>query len=139
MNRSGYHDDHDDPLQLARWRGQVASALRGKRGQRFLRDLVTALDALPEKKLIEGNLEVEGAVCALGALGKHRGVDISALDTEDWEALGSTFDIAEQLAQETMYINDQGPHRYTPEARWERVRGWAVRHIRLQESELLPP
>jgi len=41
MSRSGYSDDCEGS-ELAMWRGQVASAKRGKRGQRFFRELVAA-------------------------------------------------------------------------------------------------
>jgi hypothetical protein len=47
MSRSQYIDDCDDNWQLIRWRGMVASAIRGKRGQQFLKDLLAALDAMP--------------------------------------------------------------------------------------------
>lgn len=108
MSRAGYSDDGDDPLAMGRWRAQIRSATRGKRGQQFFRDLIAALDALPEKELIAGELKTdEGCVCALGALGTARGVDLSELDTEDYERLGATFDIASQLARETMYENDE--------------------------------
>jgi hypothetical protein len=46
MSRSGYSDDHSE-WDLIRWRGAVASAIRGKRGQAFLRELLVALDAMP--------------------------------------------------------------------------------------------
>ena len=46
MSRSGYSDDYE-PSNIAMWRGQVASAMRGKRGQAFLRELIEALDAFP--------------------------------------------------------------------------------------------
>lgn len=108
MSRSGYDDDCDDVLALGRWRAQVKSAIRGKRGQRFLRDLIEALDELPEKKLIANDLVDEsGCVCALGALGKKRSVAIDSVDTHDYDALGSIFDIAHQLAQEVMWENDE--------------------------------
>jgi hypothetical protein len=37
MSRSGYSDDYgdDEPWQLIMWRGAVASAFRGRRGQPF--------------------------------------------------------------------------------------------------------
>lgn len=128
MSRCGYSDDLG-ALDLGRWRGQVASAIRGKRGQKFFADLVAALDALPEPRLIMGDLESAGEVCALGALGKARQVDLSDLDTEDYEALGEAFDIAHQLAQETMYVNDEWGRRSTPEDRWRIVRTWAERQL----------
>lgn len=129
MSRSGYSDDLD-PLSLGQWRGQVASALRGKRGQRFLRDLIAALDALPEKRLIRNNLESEGEVCALGALSKARGVTLTELDTRDYDQLGDALDIAHQLAKETMWVNDDQCYYATPEQRWQVVRDWAAEHLR---------
>lgn len=134
MSRSGYSEDLD-PLDLGRWRAQVASAIRGRRGQRFFRDLIAALDAMPEKRLVTGKLETaEGAVCALGALGKARGVPVGSLDTYDHEALGETFDVARQLAQETMHVNDEYFVR-DDAARWQRVRDWAERQIKREIPE----
>jgi len=133
MSRSGYSDDCDN---LAMWRGQVASASRGKRGQKFFRDLVAAMDAMPVKRLVAGAFEAQGEVCALGVLGKQKGADLAALekaaDNQRYDELSAAFDIARQLAQETMWINDEaGPYRgETPEARWLRVRTWAESQIR---------
>lgn len=136
MSRHGYNegdggsDGHE--LSFGRWRAQVASATRGKRGQAFFVALVQALDALPEKSLVKGELQTsEGAVCALGALARHKGIDVSSLDTEDHASLGVTFNIASQLAQETMFENDEarGPGGATGEIRWQRVRDWAVRQL----------
>ena len=76
MSRSGYSVDGDlDHWQLIRWRGAVNSAMNGKRGQAFLRELLDALDALPEPKLIDHDLvRYDGSTdtnlfCALGAVG----------------------------------------------------------------------
>jgi hypothetical protein len=124
------------------WRGQVASASRGKRGQRFFRDLVGALDAMPVKRLVDSELETtEGEVCALGALAKQRGAKLTTDDSYgDHDKLAATFDIAHQLAAEVMFVNDEaGPYRgETPEQRWARVRGWAVQQIAIDAAELEP-
>lgn len=128
MSRSGYNEDYDNQWGLICWRGMVASASRGKRGQQFFRDLVAALDAMPEHKLVKGDLETSsGAVCALGALGKAKGVNLHEVDTYDYPTLGGIFNIAECLAQETMYENDEADWRgdETDEHRWERMRKWA--------------
>lgn len=128
MSRSGYSEDLD-PLALGRWRGIIASATRGKRGQQFFRDVIAALDALPEKKLTRNALEKDGAVCTLGALGRFRALELSNLDTYDHEQLGEVFGVAHQLAQEVMYVNDEW--RYdSEEQRWVRVRAWAVEQLR---------
>lgn len=135
MSRSGYSDDLD-ALDLGRWRGQVAAATRGKRGQKFFRDLVVALDAMPEKQLVKSKLETDdGAVCALGALGRFRSIILEDLDTYDHEQLGEAFDIAHQLAQETMFVNDEH-YDDSDEERWQRVRAWAARQIIPTEAEL---
>jgi hypothetical protein len=118
------------------WRGQVESALRGKRGQKFLRDLIDGLDALPEKVLIAGRLQEPetGCVCAIGAVGLKRGVALEPLETFAEQGggheLGRAFDVARQLALEVEYINDEAGHyNETPEARWARVRKWAVSNL----------
>jgi hypothetical protein len=137
MSRSGYSDDCDDDLAMGRWRAVINSATRGKRGQKFFRDLVAALDAMPEKRLIDGELQtIEGEVCALGALARHRGRSVRGMDTEDHRALGAEFDIARQLAAETMYMNDEDCQGETPEARWASVRRWAAKQIVPTEDEL---
>lgn len=145
MGRSGYTDDYDfDPLAHGRWRAQVASAIRGKRGQAFLRELVEALDAMPEKRLIANNLEHAGNVCAIGAVGAVRGVDMSTLDPEDYDKIASTFGIAYQLVQEIEWENDEAYLGWnevkreidpTPEGRWKHMRAWAVSHIKAESKD----
>jgi hypothetical protein len=134
MSRHGYSDDLDQ-WALIKWRGRVASAIRGQRGQKLLVDLVKALDAMPEKTLIAGNLiNNEGDICALGAVGVRRGVPLNNLDPEDPESVAEAFNIAVPLAREISYVNDEGGHLWhgeeTPQARWQRVRTWALSQIR---------
>lgn len=132
MSRHGYCDDCDygDDLIQGRWLGRVASATRGKRGQAFFVSLVTALDAMPVKELCEGSLETtDGAVCALGALGKAKSLDMRDVDTEDYDLLGELFNVVPALTQEVMYQNDECAVREDGE-RWYRVRAWALRQIR---------
>lgn len=131
MSRAGYSDDVDDNWDLICWRGAVTSAIRGKRGQAFLRELLAALDALPEKRLIADELEEDGCFCALGAVGKARGLDLSSINTENWRQMADTFGIAEAMAREIMAENDNDfAHRVeTPEQRFRRVRAWVERHL----------
>lgn len=119
MSRSGYCDDYgdDDPLALGRYRAQVASAIRGKRGQTLLRELLTSLDAMPEKRLVAGELEADGQFCALGVVGHARGLNLAAIDTYDVETLGPKFNIAEQLACEIMWVNDD----HVSDTRWVEI------------------
>lgn len=135
MSRSGYSEDLDN-WAMIKWRGQVASAIRGTRGQKLLADLLTALDAMPEKALVMSELETDdGEVCALGALGRARGMDLHSIDPEDPDSVAAAFDIAPQLAQEIVYMNDENFDRrwddgarnfvdFTPGERWTAMRAW---------------
>lgn len=142
MSRSGYTDDCEN---VAMWRGMVASATRGKRGQKFFRDLLAALDAMPQKRLITHELEKDGEVCAIGSLGVNRGVNMAELDPEEPDEVAAAFDIATCLAQEVVYMNDEyydrtltddkkGYRDYTPEERWQKMREWVVKQIRTPDS-----
>ena len=130
MSRSNYSDDVDQ-WDLIRWRGQVASAIRGKRGQRLLLELVRALDAMDEKVLIAKRLvDEEGDHCALGVVGAQRGIYLESLDPDDPEEVAAAFDIARQLAAEIAFINDEAGHwKESPQQRWLRVRSWAMGQI----------
>jgi len=131
MSRAGYCDGDDDQWGLIRWRGAVASAIRGKRGQAFLREMLTAMDAMPEKKLVAHELEMDGQVCAIGSVGMARGIDMSQLDPENYSKVADTFGISEALAREIVYENDEGGWRDdTPEKRFERMRAWVVKNLR---------
>lgn len=133
MSRSGYSDELDS-LDLGRWRGQIASATRGKRGQAFFKALVEALDAMPDKRLIRGDLQDEtGCVCTLGALARHRGLDPLDLDTYDYDDMGKRFNAAHQLMQEVMFENDDAWGRQGPEERWGRMRKWAAEQIHAEQ------
>jgi hypothetical protein len=129
MSRSGYCDDLE-PLDQGRWRGMVASATRGKRGQKLFSDLLKALDDMPEKRLIKDELETaDGEVCALGVLGKARNIEMKELDPEDTLVVAEKFDVAECLAQEVVFMNDEYFWDDTPEERWTKVRAWVAKQI----------
>lgn len=129
MSRSGY-TEYCEGWDLIRWRGAVASALRGKRGQAFLREAVAALDALPVAELITNDLAAEGAFCTLGAVGRARSLAMSSVDPEDHHSVAGLFAIPHALACEIMWENDEGGWNETPHARWERMRRWIVRNLR---------
>lgn len=125
MSRSGYSDDYDNDWAAICWRGAVASAIRGNRGQAFLEEMLLAMAALPERGLISHDLENNGAVCAIGAVGRARGVDMTNIDPEDRERVAGIFGIAPALAAEIVYMNDEGHWGIeTPEQRFERMRAW---------------
>src|SRR5271165_3227905 len=130
MGRSGYSDDCEN---IGLWRGAVESAIRGKRGQALLREMVVALDAMPVKELIADDIVRDGAhglpggVCAIGAVAVSRGLDITHLDVHDGDAVAQAFGVARALACEVAYENDDGgPFKgETPAERWQRMRAWA--------------
>ena len=127
MSRSGYTEECDDAGALNLWRGAVGRAIKGKRGQAFFRDMKEALEALPRKRLIAGDLVRDGEVCAMGAVAVKRGLDVSRVDPTDRDQVASLFNIAPALAAEISYENDEGGwHTLTPEQRWERIHKWVV-------------
>lgn len=133
MSRSGYSDDYDDDQwSMIMYRGRVASATRGKRGQALLKDILIAMNAMPSKRLVAHELEAaDGAVCAIGAAGKLRGVDMSKLDPEDPETVAGKFDIADCLVREIVWENDEcGRRKETPEERFRRMRKWVRSQIK---------
>lgn len=134
MSRSGYSEDCDG---LNLYRGAVESAIRGKRGQAFLRELVETLDAMPVKRLITSELELGGEVCALGSVGKRRGLALNDVDPYEGEEVAAKFGIAPALAREIMWENDEGTWSWpkeTPEQRWIRMRDWAVRNLSVKQG-----
>ena len=148
MSRSGYSEDLDQ-WALIRWRGAVASAMKGKRGQALLKEMEAALLALPEKRLCVGwTNSADGEVCALGSValkrkmdaGKHRVDAMAKLEREFNEDVGADevggeFGIADAMAQEIAYVNDeQGPYNCTPEQRYEFVLAWVRENIAKAKS-----
>ena len=131
MSRSGYCDDLD-PLELGRWRAQVNSAIRGRRGQAFLRELAAAMDAMPEKILIADELvDRAGNCCTLGVVCKSREMDAGKIDYEDPQSVGEALGIAKQLAAEVEFMNDEASYKIeTPAQRWVRMREWVQSQIK---------
>lgn len=130
MSRSGYSDDIEN-WSLIRWRGAVTSSLRGKRGQAFLAEALSALDALTEPALIPNSLEISGSFCLLGAVGNARGTPLNSVDNDDHHSVAHLFDVPHALACEIMWENDEGSYgNETPRARFERMRRWIVRNLR---------
>jgi hypothetical protein len=117
--------------------GALRSAIRGRRGQQLLRDLVAGLDALPEPELAAGSLEdpESGCVCALGAVRLQRGPHAVPLSHDltdpdvDWRDLAEPFNISEALAHAVIAANEFRDKRNDEQSRrrrWQSVRNWAV-------------
>lgn len=133
MNRACYSDGDDSGYPMALWRGAVKSAIKGKRGQAFLKEMLTALDTMPDKRLIAGVLVDGGQVCALGRVAVQRGVDVSGVDVYDWLKLSDIFGISEALVREIEYENDDSigsiPGTDAGARRWDYMRKWVASQI----------
>lgn len=138
MSRSGYVDDCDcDDVPIQLFRGAVERALRGKRGQAFLREMAEALDAMPVKELAAEVLVSDSKqVCAMGAVALARQIDTSKLDPEDYIAVAKTMGIAPAMAREIAFENDDdfGPGDKTPADRWKRMRKWVDAQLTQTEA-----
>lgn len=144
MSRSGYTDDNDNPLATGRWRAQVRSAMRGRRGQAFLQELAASMDAMPVKELIaEELIDADGSCCTIGVVCKSRGVDVAKVDYDDASSVGAAVGIAYQMVAEIEYENDECGERWdrdeatgkyehvteTSAERWQRMRAWVERQL----------
>lgn len=75
-------DDYtEERRQYGIWKSNLARQIYSQRGQTFLRELLAALEALPQKVLIAGAIAKRGAVCPFGALAVSR----STADGQDRE------------------------------------------------------
>lgn len=126
MSRSNYSDDYE---HLNLWRGAVERALLGKRGQKLLNEMLVALDAMPNKVLILGDLEKDGRYCALGVLGAARGLPLASMDPHDSEGMAKAFNIAPAMVCEIAYRNDECGWIETHVGRWLRMRRWVAENI----------
>jgi hypothetical protein len=148
--RINYSEDEEDfPGQYGLWQANCQRSIEGKAGQKALKELEVALLALPEKRLIADELEdAEGEVCAIGALKKHRGVDVES-DPEEMEEVGVELGMPRLVAWKVVALNDieidgkyveaAGPTRWgipfstfipvTPEERYEQVLAWVQKQI----------
>jgi hypothetical protein len=141
MGRSGYSDDYEGETPLEFYRQAVQRAIDGYRGQHLLRRLRDALDAMPVKRLIAGDIKNDaGEVCAFGALDANaprydEGDDYWGDDSHAGK-LARHFNCAHALAAEVVYMNDEFMgwrcRDETPEARWQRMRAWVESQIKAQ-------
>lgn len=136
MSRSGYTDDCE---HLELYRATVERALHGKRGQAFLLEMAAALDAMPIKELIAGELINEhGKCCAIGAVCKARSLDVSRVVYYDPDAVADVIGVAPAMAAEIAYENDEGDEPFwrvglrpeEPAERWLRMRTWVTQNLR---------
>jgi hypothetical protein len=149
MSRHDYVEDYDDDNGWM-YEGRRTVALFSAKGQAFLRELAAALDAMPVKELVLGALEYpSGAVCALGALGKARGIKMTDLHLDDAGQIAKAFGTCATMVREVEFENDEfdDVERYasleeaeeheageTGYVRWLRVRQWIDATLRRGET-----
>lgn len=130
--RINYCDEEDFPGQFELWQGNCERSLRGKQGQEELRELRAALLALPEKRLIHGTLEDEdGNVCAIGAYGKRKGLDLSKFDVDsDTDEVGIAGGMPKLVAWKVVEMNDiEFDYAVTPEERYTKMLAWVEKKL----------
>ena len=136
MSRSR-HSGHTDQWLLIRLRSAVHSVRRGERGRAFLKEVLGALDAMPDKRLNKYELRRECESGTIGSVEPGRDTYMSDLDPDSTFAqkIAQRFGIADALVREIEYISDEhyfpgftplAPPDETPEARWIRVRAWVA-------------
>lgn len=155
--RINYSDEEDFPGQFALFEANCRRSMRGKAGQRELRELEASLLALPEKRLIKDALTDDGGgVCAIACYARHKGVDVLKCDPEDesdevgieagmprlvaWSVVGQN-----DIHLDTVWEVADGPlNRWgatyhggialvrdmTPEERYEKMLAWVRAHLR---------
>lgn len=108
--------------------------LHAKRTQKKLRDFVSALLAIPERRLIKDAICKNGEVCAVAAFASYRGVLNKSLDWEGDEyetrELGERAGLGSMISWEVGYMNDETFYRLTPEQRWQAFYEWACKLVR---------
>ncbi|CAN5860230.1 hypothetical protein BH11PSE13_BH11PSE13_12550 [soil metagenome] len=145
MSRSGYTDDYNDEGTGGLWRGAVAAAIKGKRGQALLIEMKAAFEAMPVKELVDNEMEAEGSFCSLGVVGHQRGMNMSMMHPEiGRHFVAKSFGIADAMAAEIMFENDEGyhvpwnsalPREETPAHRWSRMHAWVTAQIKKPGTE----
>lgn len=128
MSRSQYVEANELGGKLNLYRANVARTIKSKKGQAFLREMAAAMDAMPAKRLIEGELITkDGEVCAIGSVCKARGLDVSGIDPGDPASVAACVGISHILAAEIEFENDDDFYwdsKETPVSRWVRMRKW---------------
>jgi hypothetical protein len=130
--RLNYSEDEDYAGQFFLWQANCERSLKGKAGQRELRELREALLALPEKRLI-GHLlyDDDGGVCAIGAYGKYKGVDLTKFDPEEGEHedVGRAGGMPRLVAWKVVEMNDMDFDLETPEERYVKMLAWVEKQL----------
>lgn len=129
--RISYSDEEDFPGQFDLWQANCMRSIKGKKGQAALHELEQALLALPEKRLIQGELkDEEGGVCAIGALAQYRNHEPRADPWYEMEQVGMELGLPEMVAWRIVALNDADL-----DFRWERLPGNGFKRVEITPEE----
>lgn len=132
---------YDGPNTYGIWMHAYGRAVKSKRGQAFLKEMKTALEVIPNHRLISSSWCEESGVCALGAVAVKREVDATGQAWEETKATlipvfgqGETddlrrssefavdeFGVQRTIAWEVAQENDGGVGNETSADRWQRM------------------
>ena len=149
MSRITYAEPNSLEEELRCWafEGNMARAIKGKKGQRILKELEAALLALPKKRLISDQFATpEGDVCAWAALllsrtlaaGASRQEAMGAMEKQidfepnGWNAISGpsqVLKICVPLVWAIVERNEEYRGK-TPEETYERVLNWVQSNIK---------
>lgn len=150
MSRVDVSDEERFPNQWALQERALENCIKGKKGQKYLREMERALLAMPVKRLIQSAFCEKGEVCAVGSVavqhlvdaGKSREDALKELEaeylkwieddddeqSEAYEFTRDYVDAANTLAWQIVYQNDYRDHN-SPEDRYARVLQWVQSRI----------
>ena len=134
--RVNYSEDETWPGQFELWQANCERSRRGRKGQAALRELESALSAMPVQELHAAVfVEQTGEACAIGAMlverliskGAHREqavLECANLDPGDVEEHGVGLGMPRLVAWSVAVENDTYPGCETPTSRYARVLQW---------------
>lgn len=146
MGRGSWYSDDEGAIPQGMWLHNVQRTLYSDKGQAMLRRLEKALLALPQKRLIEGDIATkEGDVCALGALAAHARMlanrwswataiatladEYDGCGNEETVALGEELGFTQTAAIEIAGENDNDWMGLAPERRYDHMVEWVQSYL----------
>lgn len=141
--RISYSDEENYPGEFELWQGNCNRSLAGKKGQKSLQELKSALLALPSKRLIEYELDNGEDVCAIGALVRFKKLTPHSDPEFEMDEVGIECGMPRLVAWKVVEVNDtyfdfhyvDGKQiRYSPEERYEAVMKWIDKHLKATEA-----
>lgn len=143
MARINYSEDEQYAGQFELWQANVKRSLHGKKGQLALQVLKETLLALPEKRLIRGEIATEeGEVCAIGSVLVHRTPEekrpellkeLSEFD--DYTTEIAPKDFPRLVTWAIVEMNDFELDWVSPEQRYTRMLAWVEHNLIKKEAK----